>query len=290
MVYPGDLRLLEWENRFKDSILPVTRSMQAEFVMDADMPLLTDETKGFPLQNAMHTDWDDGRSRRLYLTDGGRKVAAYSIYDGRGVSVHIDAALGSDFAFMFRPWHYIHIEDALLYNNALILHSASIIYKGGAIAFSAPSGTGKTTQTDLWHKYRDGVSDLNGDRTLLQRVDVGGDAYGLPYGRCESGDRYLACGFPIFGGSMRFIQEAVPIHAIVVVRRASIDSVRKLNDLEKITALYSECTVFSYYRKNVERAFDFLEDFIKSVNVIELSCTMNESAVDVLEEALFGTV
>ncbi len=273
MVYPDGLRLLEWEEKFKAPVLPVTKSVTVEFVMDENIPGYPDGEEIFPLQNAVHIK-RNGCDMRFYLAENPKRVTAFSVYDGERVTVHTDAALGADFAFMFRPWHYMHLEDILLLNNALILHSASIIYKGGAIAFSAPSGTGKTTQTNLWHKYREGVKDLNGDKTLIQKTDKG----------------FLACGFPIFGGSMRFEQEAVPLHSVIVVRRGEKDGIRRLNDLEKITALYSESTVFSLYRENVERAFDFLEDFIKSVNVVELTCTMNESAVDVLEEELFGTL
>ena len=42
------------------------------------------------------------------------------------------------------------LEHLLATQRAVILHSAYIDYKGKAILFSAPSGTGKSTQAELW--------------------------------------------------------------------------------------------------------------------------------------------
>lgn len=61
------------------------------------------------------------------------------------------------------------LERRMLQKDSFILHSAYIRHRGRAILFSAPSGTGKSTQASLWAQYA-GAEIINGDRALLQKV------------------------------------------------------------------------------------------------------------------------
>ena len=171
----------------------------------------------------------------------------------------------------FVIWSYCHLEELLLDNQAIVLHSASIVYRGKAILFSAPSGTGKTTHSDLWREYVPGVSDINGDRTLLQLYE----------------NTWYACGFPASGSSVYCKQAAVPIYAIVVLRQASYNRVTELTNAQKMICLYSESTVFSENPENVSKAMDLLENLIGRVRVLMLECTPEKSAVDILYNYLY---
>lgn len=172
----------------------------------------------------------------------------------------------------FRLWYYIHLDRLLLSNQALILHSASIIYRGQAILFTAPAGTGKTTQTNLWHQYHSDTSDLNGDRTLLQRGTSG----------------WLACGYPLCGNSGRCVQTAVPIAAIVVLCQGDLNEIVSLSPMQRVAMLYSETTVFSYASSDVVKVMDLLEDIANHVTILQLNSTISEGAVNLLHQALFG--
>ena len=46
------------------------------------------------------------------------------------------------------------LERRLVKKDSMVLHCAYVEYKGEAVLFSAPSETGKTTQANLWEKYR----------------------------------------------------------------------------------------------------------------------------------------
>ena len=86
------------------------------------------------------------------------------------------------------------LERRLVKKDSMILHCAYVEYQGEAILFSAPSETGKTTQANLWEKYR-GSRTVNGDRSLLGKID----------------DRWTAQGWPVCGTSEVCNNEAVPI-------------------------------------------------------------------------------
>ena len=62
-----------------------------------------------------------------------------------------------------------------------IRDSASFIrWQGRGILFSAPSGTGKSTQANLWVQHQ-GAEVINGDRAALRQVGGRWQAFGLPY-------------------------------------------------------------------------------------------------------------
>ena len=69
------------------------------------------------------------------------------------------------------------LEKQAIKDHAMILHSAYMCYEDTAVLFSAPSETGKSTQADLWEKYR-GTWTVNGDRSLLIREKDGWYANG----------------------------------------------------------------------------------------------------------------
>ena len=171
-----------------------------------------------------------------------------------------------------RPWFHMHLDEILLLNNALVLHSASIEYKGEGILFSAPSGTGKTTQTDLWHRYKDDVSDINGDRGLLQYLD----------------GKWYVCGYPFCGSSLRCEQKAIPIKAIVIVRQGESNRIKELSKAEKFLALYSEIVKLPFNKDYINNTIDLLGKVIDSVTILQLACTISEEAVNILHQYLYG--
>lgn len=153
--------------------------------------------------------------------------------------------------------------------DALVLHCAYIEYKGEAILFSAPSETGKTTQGNLWEKYR-GARTVNGDRGLLQKV----------------GGSWFARGWPVCGSSEVCHNEQMPIRAIVMLSQATVDRAERLSTMKAFTQIYSQITVNRWNRDANVRAMALLEDLIAEVPVYHLACTMNESAVFALEAEL----
>ena len=72
-----------------------------------------------------------------------------------------------------------NIEQVLNSYNTFLLHSSFIKWKDKAILFTAPSGTGKSTQADLWEKYEN-AEIINGDRSGIRKMDGKWTAYGLP--------------------------------------------------------------------------------------------------------------
>lgn len=161
------------------------------------------------------------------------------------------------------------LERRMNDREGLVLHCAYLEYQGGAILFSAPSGTGKSTQAGLWEQYRGGIT-VNGDRCLLQRIN----------------GQWHARGWPVCGSSGICVNRDTPVRTIVMLSQSETDSVERLSPLRSFSQLYPQVTVNSWNRQAQQRAMDFLEQLIAEIPVYHLNCTISECAVVVLEEKM----
>ena len=160
----------------------------------------------------------------------------------------------------------LSLERRMNEHNCYVLHSSYIVYKDEAILFTAPSGTGKSTQADLWKKYRD-IRIINGDRTLLTY---------------EEG-RFYANGWPICGSSEICHNERYPLKAIVMLDQGPINEIRELSNIEKTKRLIQEITINYHNQGYLDNALSFIDKLIAKIPIINLSCTISEEAVDVLD-------
>ena len=162
------------------------------------------------------------------------------------------------------------LERRMIQYESLILHCAYMEYQGKAVLFSAPSETGKSTQADLWERYR-GSRTINGDRGLLRKID----------------GRWMACGWPVCGSSEICNLGDIPIHAIVMLEQGKENHVERLSPFQAFALLYGQITINQWNKQFVDDAINLIEDLITGVPIWKLTCNISEDAVACLEEALF---
>ena len=263
-----DINFYEFDALFENKVLPTTKTFNIYIKKET---VHWNAEKYMYEKNNMKLFQKNGLEYRIY--NGKKEKGIHSIFDPNSEEVHV--FLPEDdtiISHRFRPWFQIHLETLLLHNNALILHSASIDYNNNALLFCAPSGTGKTTQTDLWHQYKNNVKDINGDRTLIQLFH----------------NEWYACGFPIYGSSVRCNQTAVPIRAIILLKQSNHNSLRQLNDKEKFLFLYKEITQLPSNQTDVLLTMNLIEKLLHDVDIIELNCTISKEAVNILDQYISG--
>lgn len=174
--------------------------------------------------------------------------------------IHIDPVFSSMFA----------LERHMIKRDSLILHCSYMVYQGKAILFSAPSGIGKSTQAELWKRYR-GSRIVNGDRALLRKID------GV----------WSACGWPVCGSSDICEAEDTPLYTIVMLRQGETNHIERLSPVQAFTKLYAQITINQWNPAFVQRAMELIEDLIGQIPVYQLTCNMTEDAVQCLEQAIF---
>ncbi len=164
------------------------------------------------------------------------------------------------------------LEATMLHFNALIIHASLIRWNGSAVLFSAPSGTGKSTQAELWKEYA-GAEILNGDRASLRRKEGVWHGYGLPYA----------------GTSGIYRNENAPVRAIVALKQAPENSIRKLTTADAFRSLYSEVMIHRWDTAFESKATELFLSVLKEVPIYLLSCRPDREAVEILKTELEKT-
>ena len=82
---------------------------------------------------------------------------------------------------------YEKISNALPAFDAFVMHGSVVEVDGGAYAFSAESGTGKTTHTRYWKEVlKNRVTVINGDKPILRAKGPGRNYEGGSR-KCDAG-------------------------------------------------------------------------------------------------------
>lgn len=163
----------------------------------------------------------------------------------------------------------MRLEQICITLRAALLHTSFIRWQGKGILFTAPSGTGKSTQADLW-RSTEGAEIINGDRAVLRKEGGIWKAWGLPYA----------------GSSRIFRNESAPVGAIVVLRKNDRNELRRLRPAEAFKWIYSETVVRSWEDSYRETIIELLTDLSMSVPVWMLSCLPDRGAVEILKKEL----
>lgn len=260
---PADERFLHWDGTAEKTVQVIIRSGEIE------LPARAPDTV------AGQTDiWQAPREEiRAYrgVFWPGQPLYALSRRQGD----RVDITFSGEMALWDHPnmqlWNLIHLENFLQETGGIVLHSCYIAYRDRAVLFTAPSGTGKTTQANIWKRYC-GAEIINGDKCLLRRI----------------GGQWMAAGFPLHGSADECENRSYPISAIAVVRQAARDRVEQLSPARALGLIYSECTVNSWDNSRVNGALSLLTDLVTQVPTVALHCTMEVTAARVLHDHIFG--
>jgi len=160
----------------------------------------------------------------------------------------------------------------LLLHNGIMLHSSCVVVDGRAYLFTAPSGTGKSTHTDLWLKmFGNRAYILNDDKPALRLEDGVWFAYGTPW----SGKYDISR------------NERVPVAGIAVLNRGSDNQIIPYTGFKAITAILDQMMRPPGEEYRV-RILETLDKLLSSVPVWKLTCNMESAAAAVAYRAMSG--
>ncbi|MBQ6570037.1 MAG: hypothetical protein IJL87_07255 [Clostridia bacterium] len=165
----------------------------------------------------------------------------------------------------------LFFESLLPCFNGFMLHSSLIDYEKRGIMFSAPSGTGKSTQADLWNKYT-GARIINGDRVILRRTD----------------DIWWANGSPWSGTSGISLAENVPAKALLILRQAPENRLEKLPAAQAVKAIVSEAMMPYWSDEMTGRTIELAGDFVSKVPTYMLYCRPDRGAVEIVKQMVLN--
>ena len=171
-----------------------------------------------------------------------------------------------------RTWLVLYLFYTHAVQRHMIqLHSSLIATTDNrGLMFLGPSGIGKTTQAELWHKYRDALI-INGDIVFVQ----------------ETENAFLGWGTPWHGSSPYCENTNVPVEALIVLKQAPENSIRELTGFEKVSEVSNSVFYPRWLENGMELCLETLDHLLSKLPVYELRCRPDEDAVRMTEETIF---
>lgn len=163
------------------------------------------------------------------------------------------------------------LECVLPYHGGVSLHAACVVFDEKAVAFTAPSGTGKSTRANQWVS-RLGAKMISGDRPVIRLTDDGA----------------VACGIPWDGKEQIFTQTEADLLAILEVRRAPFQRLRKLSKKQARNLLVRQCLMPMWDESAVHVVMRVIMGIIDSVPIYRIFGGMDENLAVFTHHALFS--
>ena len=168
-----------------------------------------------------------------------------------------------------------YIWTGSVFYNALpdfggfLLHSSAVVYENKAYLFTAPSGTGKSTHTQLWLKNFEGSYILNDDKPAIKLED----------------DKFLSYGTPFSGKTDWNVNTSVPLQAICILERGEKNEIEKVSPEEALFVILNQ-TCRPYDEDKMDKLLTILDKLIEKVPVYRLRCNMEDEAAMVSYNAM----
>lgn len=165
------------------------------------------------------------------------------------------------------------LHSILPFHGRLMLHSSSVALDNYGVAFSAPSGTGKSTHSQFWKELFDGCVAINDDTPLIY----------------NNGNGFNICGSPWSGKDGINNNISVPLRAIVCLNRDDHNHIERISPRISFPFLMNETKFTGLYQFESKR-LSLLTDVLSSVNVYSLGCLPDKNAAITCKEKIWNEV
>lgn len=175
---------------------------------------------------------------------------------------------GANATTILQPLLQAMLECRLIYEGFGILHSSCVQLDAKAIAFSAPSGTGKSARALGFTNYL-GASWISGDRPAVEANS--GKVFGVPWD----------------GKEQIYVNTSARIQAIVELRRGRNALVREMTEKQKRQFLSTQLLIPMWDTELTRKAFLVLQQMIDHIPIYRLYCDISKQSIRQAYEILF---
>lgn len=164
-------------------------------------------------------------------------------------------------------------STGLLYRKCATLHCSYILVENQAILFAGFSGMGKSTQAELWRRYRN-AEIINGDRALIFQRE----------------DGWYAGGISACGSSKICRNYTAKIAAVILLEKGSDNRVFPMKIAEKYRALLTGMAFHRWKEEEIDTAGNLAMDILSELPMYRLRNRADEESVEVIEKEIGGTL
>lgn len=160
----------------------------------------------------------------------------------------------------------------LLAFDGFMLHSSAVVLDGKAYLFSAPSGTGKSTHTNLWAEHfsdRD-VYIINDDKPAI---------------KLEEDGLFYVYGTPWSGKTDKNVNARVPLQGICFIERSEENFINEITGFEAVRRILWQ-TIRPRETENLDKLLSLCDVLVKKIKVYQMGCRIDTNAVEMAYNAM----
>lgn len=160
-------------------------------------------------------------------------------------------------------WTGYEFCKKLLELSGFMLHSSAVAYENKAYLFSAPSGTGKSTHTEIWQRVfgKENAVIINDDKPVIK----------------QEGESFYVYGTPWSGKGDKNLNIKIPLQGICFLQRGEENQIHRISAKDAIMKVLNQ-TVRPPEANVMNSLLNLLDGLLTNVPVYSLSCNMEDEA------------
>lgn len=156
------------------------------------------------------------------------------------------------------------------HHNAVLVHASLVRQDGWGYAFTAKSGTGKSTQVANWLRYLPGCDLMNDDNPVIRIID------GTPY----------IYGSPWSGKTPCYRNIKAPLGAMTRINRSPDNRVEPSAPIDAFTTMLTACSTMKWDHDIFNNITTIIAQIVESTNNFNLYCRPDKESAIVCNQAI----
>lgn len=225
-------------------------------------------------------DTGNGKTRVDKLKDGGYQFLVRDIYDHPcallvtsprfdDCRVALSGGLGTQ-RFALNNALMLTYAFSAARHDTLLIHASVVRYGSKAYAFTAKSGTGKSTQVANWMRYIEGCDIMNDDNPVIRMID------GKP----------ILFGSPWSGKTPCYRNISADLGGIIFIERDTWNHVEKLQPIIAFSVVLTACSAMKWDEELYQMVCETCSKFVESTKVVSLHCLPDRESAEVCRDAV----
>lgn len=154
--------------------------------------------------------------------------------------------------------------------QTVLIHASLVRQNGYGYAFTAKSGTGKSTQVSLWLRHLPGCDLMNDDNPIIRIIDGQAYIYGSPWS----------------GKTPCYRNVKARLGAITRIDRATENSVDRLSPIEAFASLLPSCSSMKWDPDIFHHICDTITKLVETTGIYILHCLPDKEAAEVCNKTI----
>lgn len=159
---------------------------------------------------------------------------------------------------------------AAAYKDTLLFHASVVRHGGLGYAFTAKSGTGKSTQVSNWLRYIPGCDMMNDDNPVVRVI----------------GNECFIYGSPWSGKTPCYRNVKAPLGAVTQIDRSSSNSVEPVSAVQAFVTMLPSVSSMKWDMELFKRICQTLTEIVERVSVYILHCLPDRNSAEVCHETI----